>query len=167
MFVSALDDRHEDHFDFAGTPLWQKIIYIYYVPERREVRIRRTPITPPVPDPPWVDATVFLPAAGDHVIARNVVSLALRMEGWGGLLLPLRVAVASEVEGRRSSLETCAVRNRIRGTVDEMLIHLETFSDMIAYSKAGKPFPADLRELLNIPAIGDSPGERMFAGPPV
>ena len=58
-------------------------------------------------------------------------------------------------------------RNRIRGTVDEMLIHLETFSDMIAYSKAGKPFPADLRELLNIPAIGDSPGERMFAGPPV
>lgn len=51
-------------------------------------------------------------------------------------------------------------RNKIRTAVDEMLIHVEVFSDMVAYVKEGKPFPADLKELLQLPVLGDAPGER-------
>lgn len=52
-------------------------------------------------------------------------------------------------------------RNRIRGTTDELLINLEVFSDMIDYCKAGKPFPADLRELLQLPHLAEAPGEKV------
>lgn len=52
-------------------------------------------------------------------------------------------------------------RNRIRGSVDEMVINLEVFSDMIDYCKLGKPFPADLRELLQLPHLAEAPGEKV------
>jgi len=51
-------------------------------------------------------------------------------------------------------------RNKIRTTVDEMLIHVEVFSDMIGYCKSGQPFPEDLKDLLNLPVLGDAPGAR-------
>lgn len=52
-------------------------------------------------------------------------------------------------------------RNRIRTATDEMLIHLEVFSDMLEYYKTGRPFPADLRELLRLPRdVVDAPGVR-------
>lgn len=54
-------------------------------------------------------------------------------------------------------------RNRIRGTIDELAINLEVFSDMIHYSKEGKPFPADLRELLQLPRLMDTPGVKQEA----
>ncbi|NDD27895.1 MAG: MotA/TolQ/ExbB proton channel family protein [Proteobacteria bacterium] len=52
-------------------------------------------------------------------------------------------------------------RNRIRVTTDELLINIEVFSDMIAYVKEGRPFPQDLRELLNLPHLAEAPGEKV------
>jgi biopolymer transport protein ExbB len=52
-------------------------------------------------------------------------------------------------------------RNRIRATVDEMVINLEVLSDMIDYCKQGKRFPDDLRELLNLPHFAEAPGEKV------
>lgn len=51
-------------------------------------------------------------------------------------------------------------RNRIRTIVDEMVINLEVFSDMVECCKLGKPFPADLQELVNLPVLGEAPGEK-------
>jgi len=45
--------------------------------------------------------------------------------------------------------------------VDEMSINLEVFSDMIDYCKAKRPFPDDLRELLQLPHVPDAPGEKV------
>lgn len=49
-------------------------------------------------------------------------------------------------------------RNRIRMTTDELVINMELFSDMVSYVKANKPFPADLKELLQLPIMPDTPG---------
>lgn len=54
-------------------------------------------------------------------------------------------------------------RNRIRVASDEMAINLEVLSDMIDYVKAGKPFPADLRDLVHLPHIAEAPGEKVDA----
>jgi biopolymer transport protein ExbB len=60
-------------------------------------------------------------------------------------------------------------RNRIRATVDEVVINIEVLSDMIEYCKSGRPFPADLRDLLDLPphvlsAVAEPPPQPVASG---
>lgn len=107
-FVSSLDGEGRESFDATGSTLWQTILYIYHDGDAQRVRMRRVPITPPTADPPMVDVSAFGPQPDDHIVARNVRSLRMRMLGWEGVLLPLGITVETDVQGRRSSMETAA-----------------------------------------------------------